>query len=450
MTKLKPFQLAGARQIRAFKGRALLADEMGLGKTIQSLYWILKTPRRRPVVIVVPASVKYTWQSEAAIHFNMRTEVLEGQMKRRQPLPGSVVIINYDILESWLPVLLKAKPQTVIFDEAHYLKTPRARRTRASRRLVKKASSVIGLSGTPLTNRPIELWSILRIIRPDLFPSREEYAWAYCKPRYTPWGWRYDGATNLKQLNRILRSECMIRRLKKDVLLELPAKTRRIVPFRLASYKEYRRADNEFLVWLKETSPSRAMRAKKSLALVKVGYLLRLVAKLKMEWTKQWIEEFFIAHPGEKLVALTMHTFVIDQLKERFPSSVVIDGRVVGRKRDETVRKFQSNRRVNLLLGNWKAAGVGITLHAASNAAALDFPWSPGDLLQGEDRIHRIGQKKKVVIHYLTALGTIEEKLVRILRKKSDILDAVLNGEEDAQSFNIFEDLLEIIRTEKL
>jgi len=149
-------------------------------------------------------------------------------------------------------------------------------------------------------------------------------------------------------------------------------------------------------------------------------------------------------------VALTMHTFVIDQLKERFPSSVVIDGRVVGRKRDETVRKFQSNRRVNLLLGNWKAAGVGITLHAASNAAALDFPWSPGDLLQGEDRIHRIGQKKKVVIHYLTALGTIEEKLVRILRKKSDILDAVLNGEEDAQSFNIFEDLLEIIRTEKL
>jgi len=71
-------------------------------------------------------------------------------------------------------------------------------------------------------------------------------------------------------------------------------------------------------------------------------------------------------------------------------------------------------------------------------------------LLQGEDRIHRIGQKKKVVIHYLTALGTIEEKLVRILRKKSDILDAVLNGEEDAQSFNIFEDLLEIIRTEKL
>ncbi|HEY5444216.1 MAG TPA: DEAD/DEAH box helicase, partial [Pyrinomonadaceae bacterium] len=336
------------------------------------------------------------------------------------------------------------------FDEAHYLKAPRARRTRASRRLVKKASSVIGLSGTPLTNRPIELWSILRIIRPDLFPSREEYAWAYCKPRYTPWGWRYDGATNLKQLNRILRSECMIRRLKKDVLLELPAKTRRIVPFRLASYKEYRRADNEFLVWLKETSPSRAMRAKKSLALVKVGYLLRLVAKLKMEWTKQWIEEFFIAHPGEKLVALTMHTFVIDQLKERFPSSVVIDGRVVGRKRDETVRKFQSNRRVNLLLGNWKAAGVGITLHAASNAAALDFPWSPGDLLQGEDRIHRIGQKKKVVIHYLTALGTIEEKLVRILRKKSDILDAVLNGEEDAQSFNIFEDLLEIIRTEKL
>jgi len=172
MTKLKPFQLAGARQIRAFKGRALLADEMGLGKTIQSLYWILKTPRRRPVVIVVPASVKYTWQSEAAIHFNMRTEVLEGQMKRRQPLPGSVVIINYDILESWLPVLLKAKPQTVIFDEAHHFnfrrEGPSAREgqkmmTRAIK-VAAKAKNRFLLTATPIFNSPGEAAGIYAML----------------------------------------------------------------------------------------------------------------------------------------------------------------------------------------------------------------------------------------------------------------------------------------------
>ena len=115
MTKLRPFQLDGAKQIYAFGGRALLADEQGLGKTLQALYWVGKIKRHRPVVIVTPASVKYAWQSEAALHFNMRTEVLEGRRKKRvMQLPGPIVILNYDILKSWLPALLKAKPQVVI------------------------------------------------------------------------------------------------------------------------------------------------------------------------------------------------------------------------------------------------------------------------------------------------------------------------------------------------
>jgi len=234
----------------------------------------------------------------------------------------------------------------------------------------------------------------------------------------------------------------MIRRLKKQVLPELPDKTRRVISFRLKSYVEYNRAQKEFLVWLKEISPAKAHRAKKSEALTKVGYMLRLVAKLKLEWTEQWITEFFESNPDQKLVALTMHTFVIDHLMSKFPRCVVIDGRVVGRKRDETVRKFQSNSRVNLLLGNWRAAGVGITLTAAHNAAALDLPWTPGDLVQGEDRIHRIGQKKNVIIHYLTTLDTIEEKLIKILRKKSKVLDAILNGKGSAEDLGIFDELL--------
>lgn len=443
-TKLKPYQLEGVQRIYSFRGRALLADEMGLGKTIQALYWIRKIPSRRPVVIVTPASIKYTWQSEAFLHFGMRTEVLEGFCRSaRIKLPGDIIILNYDILKSWLKVLRKADPQCIIFDECQMIKDIRAKRTRAARKLAENAASVLGLSGTPIINRPIEFWPILNIICPDLFPDRVQFAWRYCAPKHTRWGWRFTGSARTGELNRILREECMIRRRKRDVLQELPNKIRKVVSLKLSSYKEYRKAEDDFIGWLKGISLARAARAKKNKALTRVGYLLRLCAALKLKWTERWIEEFFEAHPGECLVAFSMNTFVIDCLHKRFPRSVILDGRVKGRKRTETVRRFQSDRRIDLLLGNWKAAGVGITLHRASNAVGLDLPWTPGDLLQGEDRIHRIGQEKRCVVHYLVTIGTIEEKLIKILKKKAAILDAILDGGRTTKEVGIFDALME-------
>lgn len=441
MTELRPFQFEGVKAIYRFRGVALLADEQGLGKTLEALFWLTKIPKRRPVVIVTPASMKYSWQAEAMLHFNLNTVVLEGRSPKHVP-QGDVFIINYEILAAWLPMLLQLKPQCVIYDEIHYCKTLTALRTKAAIKLSKGVASKIGLSGTPMVNRPVELWPTLKILRPDIFPSFEKFAWRYCKPRYTPWGWQYTGSANTKELNGILCEELMIRRLKKDVMPELPPKERQMVSFRLSSYKEYDHAQSDFLGWLRGVSPARAVRAKKSPALTKVGYLLRLIARLKLDWTTQWIKEFLENHPDEKLVALTMHTFVIDHLKEHFPCALIIDGRVVGRRRADTVRAFQLNPRKRLLLGNWKAAGVGITLTAARCAAALDLPWTPGDLFQGEDRIHRFGQKRKVIIYYLAALRTLEEKLIKILRKKAEVLDAVLNGEKEMEDIDIFEELL--------
>lgn len=449
MTKLRPFQIQGARQIHRYGGRALLADDQGLGKTIQSLYYLIKTPKRRPVVIITPASMKYTWQAEASLHFGMRTEVLEGKRRSRdRSLPGDIVILNYDILHSWLPLLQDASPKCVILDEVHFIKNLSAQRTKCVLQLASDVPSVIGLSGTPMTNRPWELWPVMAAIRPDIFPDRQKYAWRYCKPRYTPWGWKFDGATNLKELHKILKSTCMIRRLKRDVLPELPDKTRQPIFLRLdsGSMKEYRKAEVDFIEWLKAISPSKAKKAKRSQALTKVGYLLRLVSKLKAEWVEQWIAEFFASHPQEKLVAFTMHRATIDRLSRKFPGSVVVDGRVTGRLRTESVRKFQSNPRARLFLGNWKAAGVGITLTASRHCVALDLPWTPGDLVQGEDRIHRLGQKKNVIIYYLAALGTIEEKLIRILQRKAVVIDAVLDGKRSSDELDIFESLMKEVR----
>lgn len=448
MTELKPFQQEGVRAIYGFHGRALLADEQGLGKTIQALDWILKIPNRRPAIIITPASMKYTWQAEAALHFNVRTEVLEGHRKKRiMHLPGEIVILNYDILKSWLPALLKQQPQVIIFDEIHYIKNLTAQRTKAALKLAAQAASVVGLSGTPLTNRPIELWPVLQAIKPDIFPERNVFAWRYCKPFYWRGMWHYDGAKNLPELHEILKKRVMIRRLKKDVLPELPAKTRKMVPFKLAKMSEYQAAEKNFILWLRKISPARAKRAKKSEALVKIGYLIRLAAELKMNWTTRWIQDFLECHPDKKLVTFTMHTSVIKHIEVKFGKMcVTIDGSVTGVKRQEAVRRFQSNKSARLLNGNWIAAGVGLTLTAAHNVAALDLPWTAGDLAQGEDRIHRIGQKEKAVIHYLIAMGTIEEKQVKVLRKKEKILYAILDGSRPVKDLDFFAELMKEMR----
>ena len=443
MTKLKPYQWQAVLQIRAFKGRALLADEMGLGKTIQALKWIVKA-KKYPAVIVTPASLKWTWQSEAMTHFEIRVPVISGRRKRGASLSDQrIVILNYDILDSWLPALLKWKPKCVVFDEAHFLKNHTTKRTRNALVLSKQVNSILALSGTPLTNRVMELWPVLQMINPKLFPSRIKFAWRFTRPKFTPWGWQYKGSKNLKKLHRILRRECMIRRLKKHVLPELPDKQRRSVVLRLPNYAEYRRAEKDFIGWLKSISPARAERAMRSQALTKVGYMIRLAVKHKARPMIRWIQDFFEAHPDEKLVCFTMHTFIVDLLREKFAKRcVVIDGRVTGKARELARHRFQNSSRHDLFIGNWKAAGVGLTLTAARHAVALDLPWTPGDLAQGEDRIHRIGQSKNVTIYYLTAKDTIEEDQLDLLGKKGKILNAVLNGSRVSGDFDLLGGLL--------
>lgn len=443
MAELKPFQLRGVELIEEMKGRVLLADEMGLGKTLQALGYLSRHPELRPAVIVTPASLKWHWQNEARTHFGMRAGVLEGRPKGHRRLHDAIVILNYDILPFWLPALIPPRPRCVILDEVHYIKNSSARRTRAVFQLVKEVPSVLGLSGTPFTNRPIELWSVLKAIRPGLFPSKEKFAWRYCQPKWTPWGWQYNGATRLKELHQILYACCMIRRKKTQVLDQLPSKTRRLVFYRLPDRSEYQRAREDFLHWLAQISPARAVRAARSEALTKVGYLLRLVARLKLDWTEQWIRDFLEIHPEEKLVCFTSHTFVIDRLKEAFgDTAAVVDGRVSGVRRHETVRRFQCHRKTRLFLGNWTAAGVGINLTASHHLAALDLPWTPAELVQGEDRIHRMGQEHRCTVHYLTALDTLEEKQIRLLQKKADILESVLDGARTADSLDLLTELI--------
>jgi SWI/SNF-related matrix-associated actin-dependent regulator 1 of chromatin subfamily A len=449
MIKLRHYQEEDLVRIFNFRGRALVANEQGTGKTAESLAWIQKIPSRRPVLIVAPSSVKYAWQHEALTSFGIRARVLEGQGPKRSEhlrLEDDILIINYDILHFWLKVLKRNPPKVLIIDECQYCSNPRARRTKAVKAVSWKAESILGLSGTPMTNRPIQLWAILNIIRPDIFPSFHDFAWMFCEPKHTHWGWKYDGAVKKKELWGILTKHVMIRRLKKEVAPELPDKIHKIIPMKMgpAATKEYEKARESFLAWLKEKSPAKASRAARAEAMVKAGYLLRLCARLKMSQVVNFIKEFKEINPGKKIVGLTGNTFVIDRLKEEFPDCVVVDGRVTGRHRTESVRRFRESTRINDFWGNWRAAGVGLNLQKAHNFIALDPPDSPGLFLQGIDRVHRLGQDSQVIIHRPVLMGTMEEKRWKKIEEKSKVLSEIIDGhaESSGPKANIFDELL--------
>ncbi len=456
--RLKPYwwQREGVRAIQKFGGRAILGDEMGLGKTQQALWYFHKRPKRRPVVIICPAVAKYDWAAEGHQHFGMDIRVLEGFRPRKcHKVQGDIIVLNYEILKSWLPVLLKMKPQILILDELHYLQNPDSARTLAAKELSdgEDVAAVVGITGTPIFNELIGLWSPLNIIRPDLFPYRLKFAWRYTRPRKYRGMWMFKGAKRKSEIRRILLKECLIRRLKKDVAKDLPDKVHKIVHLKLkpADQKKYRFAHNPktFLHWIeRKFNKARAIKAKRNRGMARVGYLMRFCAELKMELGAQWIEEWKAAHPGKKLVVMSMNTRVIDFLHKRFPDSVVINGKVRGLKRQEAKRKFQNNPKITFCFGNWKAAGIAITLTAAHHLVAFDLPYTEGDLLQGQDRIHRIGQKDTCVIYYLMLLDTIEQLMFDGLKAKTAIFEAIFNGGKSTKEFDIFKWLVKKLNNE--
>lgn len=444
MTKLYKYQRRGVRLLDYFDGRALLSDEMGLGKSIQALWYAhnFLDPKAK-IVVICPASVKIHWQREASRHCNIRAEVLDGLHPRGETIPSSrMLILNYDILPgrkgqqtTWLNLLYNLRPDLVIVDECHFIKSPEAKRSKAVALLCSIAPRVIMISGTPLTNRPAELYNALKILHPNEFPSRTAYYWRYCNPKVTPWGLDVTGASNLDELHQRLTDLCMIRRKKCDVLKDLPAKTRSVIPMELtpAAKKEYNRCEKEFVQWLWKISPDKARAAENAEYLVKRGYLRRLAGMLKQKSVIEWIENF-MEESDEKLIFFGIHKAFLKPIYEHFkPIAVLVDGSVTGKHRQLAFDGFTNVAKKRLLVGNIQAAGLGWNGQVASNVAFGELAEVPGEMTQAEDRPHRIGQKKGVICHYLVSQGTIEEQLCQILQEKQRTLTHVLDGKNSIE-----------------
>ena len=426
--ELKPFQRAGVAYLLAQR-RAFLADEQGLGKTIEALA-TLEADDAYPAIVVCPASLKLNWIREIERWLPGRpTQTLTG-MGSGGPIPAAdITVVNYDILAARGEALAAMGPKAVVLDESHYCKNAAAKRTQAVARLAASVPNdglVLALTGTPVMNRPPELISQLRIIGrlPD-FGSGAQF------------GRRFKGIDAHMRLHWHLRSRCFVRRLKADVLPQLPAKTRTVVPVELDNEAEYRLAETDVIAWLRsrpldlkelDAKIAAALRAER---LVRLNALKLLAARGKLHAALAWIHDF--CSSGERLVVFARHREVQRAVIERFPHALHILGEDSHAARDASVSAFQAaNDSSNqLIVCSLEVAGQGLTLTRASNVAFLELDWTPAKHDQAEDRCHRIGQQDAVNAWYLLAAGTIDETMASLLERKRAIIGAVTDGRDE-------------------
>jgi hypothetical protein len=462
--ELKPFQRAGVAYLLEQR-RAFLADEQGLGKTIEALA-TLEADDAYPAVVVCPASLKLNWMREIERWLPGRSaQALTGTGVKRSAASGptihvaagdttgssaadvpsadvpsaelpaadipsaDITVVNYDILAARAEGLAALGPKALVLDESHYCKNAAAKRTQAVARLANRVPSeglVLALTGTPVMNRPGELIAQLRIIgRLADFGSGAQF------------GRRFKGADAHMRLHWHLRSRCFVRRLKVDVLPQLPAKTRTVVPVELDNEAEYRLAEKDVIAWLRsrpldlselDAKVAAALRAER---LVRLNALKMLAARGKLHAALAWIHDF--CSSGERLVVFARHREIQRAVVARFPHALHILGEDSHAARDASLEAFQTadNSENQLIVCSIEVAGQGLTLTQASNVAFLELDWTPAKHDQAEDRCHRIGQQDAVNAWYLLAAGTIDETMATLLERKRAIIGAVTDGREE-------------------
>jgi SNF2 family DNA or RNA helicase len=447
--KLYPFQEEGVRLLEKFNGRALLADDMGLGKSCQSLVYMKMHPELRPALLIVPATLKLNWHREIRKWIPEEADDVQIIQGRQAVFNDDykITIINYDILKDYVDLLTEVGYKIMILDESHAIKNPKAMRTKVVKKISRRINKIICLSGTPITNRPIEFFTTLNMLNHQLFPNWFHFGMEFCGGDMEN---GFKGHSNTDKLHKILEDAFMIRRLKKDVLKELPPKQRTVIPLEINNRREYNKAENDIVQYLYETEGQEiAQKAIFAEVLVKFERLKQLTIEGKRIQIFNWIDNFL--ESGEKLILFAVHHSTIDMIIEKYPEiTVKLDGRNSPKQKQNAVDEFQTNPEIKLFMGNINAAGVGINLTASSNVALLELPWVPALCDQAEDRAHRIGQTSDSVnIYYLLGNNTIEERMAEIIDSKREVISAIMDGELPEQE-NMLITLMNYYRTKRI
>lgn len=444
-----PYQQDGIRFGLEHK-RIIIGDEPGLGKTLQSI-GIVDTANAYPCLVICPSSLKINWQREFGKFTDKSALVLDNAVRTTWSYlltmgMHQVAVVNYESLRKYFVWDIKGGkhfrlkdvvfcPQirmfkSIIIDESHRVKDPSAQQTIFTKGLSVGKEWIILLSGTPVVNRPEDLIAQLSIMnRLSEFGGRAQFMADYCTD---PRDKMAEPAVPLSVLSRQLYETCMIRREKAKVLPQLPDKTRVDLYVEISNAPEYNLAAAdlaEYLRQYKECSDWEIRRKMRMEALVRFMTLRSLATMGKISQAVDFIRTFLDS--GKKLIVFCSLHDIVDELKKAFPKSVTVTGRDNPANKQAAVDAFQNNPAVQLIICSIKAAGVGLTLTAASDVAFVELAWTYADCCQCEDRAHRIGQKDNVTCYYLLGRGTIDHTIYSLIHRKKSIANEIMNTDDD-------------------
>jgi len=398
------------------KPKAYLAMEQGTGKTIVSC--VDADVSARPGLVVVPASALYHWQREFAIwRPEITTHIARGgRHQHLLDLPaGNVLIVSYGSLLH--PDKYK-RFGSVIFDESHYLKGHNTKRSKFAMKLIPRVDRALLLSGTPMPNRPIELWPMLHTLGATRL-NRHEFGMRYAAGWLSKWGWDYTGASRLDELRELLTPWMF--RVEKDTVLDLPPKMKRLILLDLPVDERERIYD-----------PSQIAKNRSAVAFEGLSTLMKLSGEAKIPAAVRYIIDQ-LEEGSDKVVVFAHHLSVLDGLEAGLLAykPVRIDGSVSSRMRQTVVDRFQRDPTVRVFLGQTSAAGEVITLTAARHVIIVEGEWTPARMEQAIDRCHRIGATRPVIADILAINGSIDHRVIEANFFKQGNITQVIKENHD-------------------
>ncbi|KAL0104812.1 hypothetical protein PUN28_016447 [Cardiocondyla obscurior] len=425
---IMPFQRDGINYGILKGGRCMIADDMGLGKTIQALGIAHYFKENWPLLIVAPSSVKFQW-TEAIYQFlpSVPTQYIHHFANAKDYITDDkITIVSYDLLVRAVDVFEKHFYGFIILDESHVLKSNKTARFQAVQRICSHARHIVLLTGTPALSRPIELYSQINLVIPR-FMRFEDYGVRYCAGQKNAFGWDFNGFSNMHELQLLLRCNCMIRRLKSDVLNQLPPKLRQVIIL-----------DPDLIKAGKQMKEMSKQMQKNISGLEKHNALLQYYVESSFARQKavcNYVKNLF--ENKTKCLLYAHHHNILDAICEVAESTktryIRIDGKTNSEQRKLLIEKFQERDDYVAAVLSITAANAGFTITAAHLVVFTELFWNPGILCQAEDRVYRIGQNNTVIIQYLVAENTADDHIWPLIKKKVNVLNAA--GLE--QSFSI-------------
>lgn len=445
-----PYQKAGIEHIVTHRN-TLLGDEMGLGKTIEAI-GTLNFSKPENVLILCPASLKLNWLNEIKKWLTIQYNVYSDDdiyMDMKKPY---IYVTNYDRLSKYENKLLNIKWEMAFLDEGHYIKNSKSKRTKIALKLGKNIQRKILMTGTPVLNRPQELYTLLKFLDHPFGNNYRAFMNKFVVADSFGNAVEY---RNLDYLDRTLRRDIMIRRKKEDVLKDLPDKTETVLTLDSSLLPAELRAQNQEivdkyneqkaeLIGLKEQLKlAESEEVKKSLkeqiqnlqkgAFGTIGVMAKIrheTALHKLKYSKEIIDN--ILDSEDQLIIYAHHRDVIEQLLKMYPESRAIYGGMSNKEKQKNIDDF-NNKEYRIIVLSIKAAGLGITLTSAHVGLFLELDWTPSNIHQAEDRMHRIGQRENVSIYMLVFDKSIDSYIANMIVEKQDIIDSSIEFPEDSE-----------------